>query len=310
MNELGSRLKQAREEKGLSLDDLQTLTKIQKRYLQGIEEGNYSMMPGKFYVRAFIKQYAEAVGIDHEELFESYKADIPPVYDEQINENISRVQTKKTLPAGSSKVLDLLPKILLGVLVVGVVAVIYLFAQKNAGDDEKKEAAKGSQEVKIEESEDLKKTEETSATSDKKNAEDKKAEDKSKDDSKADEQKNDEKKQEEKATQALAVVSAQGNETAYELKNADKFELTVTTTGETWINILNGKGTSFFQGMLKKGATESQTVDFSKETEAVVVVGRSSDTEIFVNGQKLEYAVPVTEEVRQDITIRYVPPTQ
>lgn len=310
MNELGSRLKQAREEKGLSLDDLQTLTKIQKRYLQGIEEGNYSMMPGKFYVRAFIKQYAEAVGIDHEELFESYKADIPPVYDEQINENISRVQTKKTLPAGSSKVLDLLPKILLGVLVVGVVAVIYLFAQKNAGDDEKKEAAKGSQEVKIEESEDLKKTEETPATSDKKNAEDKKAEDKSKDDSKADEQKNDEKKQEEKATQALAVVSAQGNETAYELKNADKFELTVTTTGETWINILNGKGTSFFQGMLKKGATESQTVDFSKETEAVVVVGRSSDTEIFVNGQKLEYAVPVTEEVRQDITIRYVPPTQ
>nr|WP_282434262.1 RodZ domain-containing protein [Bacillus sp. DNRA2] len=204
----------------------------------------------------------------------------------------------------------MLPKILLGVLVVGVVAVIYLFAQKNAGDDEKKEAAKGSQEVKIEESEDLKKTEETSATSDKKNAEDKKAEDKSKDDSKADEQKNDEKKQEEKATQALAVVSAQGNETAYELKNADKFELTVTTTGETWINILNGKGTSFFQGMLKKGATESQTVDFSKETEAVVVVGRSSDTEIFVNGQKLEYAVPVTEEVRQDITIRYVPPTQ
>ncbi|MDA6131043.1 helix-turn-helix domain-containing protein, partial [Escherichia coli] len=48
----------------MSLDDLQKVTKIQKRYLMGIEEGDYSMMPGKFYVRAFIKQYAEAVGIE------------------------------------------------------------------------------------------------------------------------------------------------------------------------------------------------------------------------------------------------------
>ena len=61
MTELGKILKEAREAKGLSLDDLQQITKIQKRYLIGIEEGNYDMMPGKFYVRAFIKQYAEAV---------------------------------------------------------------------------------------------------------------------------------------------------------------------------------------------------------------------------------------------------------
>lgn len=310
MSELGSRLKQAREAKGLSLDDLQTLTKIQKRYLQGIEEGNYSMMPGKFYVRAFIKQYAEAVGIDHEELFENYKADIPPAHDEQMSENISRVQTKKTLPVGSSKVLDMLPKILLGVLVIGVVAVFYLFAQKGASDEEQKDAANDSQAVKIEESEDLKendeKTKETATDDDKKAAEDKKADENPQEDT----NKDDKKPEEEVVTQALAVVSAQGSETTYELKNADKFELTVSTTGETWINILNGKGTSFFQGMLKKGATESHTQDFSKETEAVIVVGRSADTEIFVNGQKLEYAVPVTEEVRQDITIRYVLPTQ
>ena len=36
------------------------------------------------------------------------------------------------------------------------------------------------------------------------------------------------------------------------LKNADKFELKVVSTGETWVNIKNGKGHSFFQGMLKK----------------------------------------------------------
>ncbi|WP_147532209.1 helix-turn-helix domain-containing protein [Bacillus marasmi] len=306
MNELGNKLKQAREAKGLSLDDLQTLTKIQKRYLQGIEEGNYSMMPGKFYVRAFIKQYSEAVGIDHEELFESFKADIPPAHDEEINETISRVQTKKAIPAGSSKMLDLLPKILIGVFIIGAIALFYMFAQKSAGDEDKQEMANGNQAVTIdEESEELKKNEEakeTAANDEKKANEDKKTKEKSQ----KDKEKEEDKKQEEVATQALAVVSAQGSETTYELKNTDKFELMVATTGETWINILNGKGTSFFQGMLKKGATESQTVDFSKETEAIIVVGRSSDTEIYVNGQKLEYAVPPTEEVRQDITIRYV----
>ena len=64
MTELGARLKEARLAKGYSLEDLQEITKIQKRYLIGIEEGNYSIMPGSFYVRAFIKQYAEAVGLE------------------------------------------------------------------------------------------------------------------------------------------------------------------------------------------------------------------------------------------------------
>lgn len=67
MTELGNRLKEAREEKGMSLDDLQAATKIQKRYLTALEEGNYDVIPGKFYVRAFIKQYAEAVGLNSEQ---------------------------------------------------------------------------------------------------------------------------------------------------------------------------------------------------------------------------------------------------
>ena len=40
MSELGTRLKEARIAKGYSLEDLQDLTKIQKRYLAGIEDGN------------------------------------------------------------------------------------------------------------------------------------------------------------------------------------------------------------------------------------------------------------------------------
>ena len=73
VTELGARLKEARLQKGYSLDDLQEITKIQKRYLVGIEEGNYASMPGSFYVRAFIKQYAEAVGLNPNEILQQYQ---------------------------------------------------------------------------------------------------------------------------------------------------------------------------------------------------------------------------------------------
>lgn len=48
MTELRIRLKEAREEKAMSLDDLQAATKIQKRYLTALEEGNYDIIPGSF----------------------------------------------------------------------------------------------------------------------------------------------------------------------------------------------------------------------------------------------------------------------
>ena len=57
-NQIGEQLKAARLEKQLSLDDIQEITKIQRRYLSAIEENNLSVLPGDFYVRAFIRQYA------------------------------------------------------------------------------------------------------------------------------------------------------------------------------------------------------------------------------------------------------------
>ena len=68
MNGIGQTLKEAREKKGLTLDDLQQTTKIQKRYLIAIEAENFDALPGDFYVRAFIQQYAKVVDLDGDEL--------------------------------------------------------------------------------------------------------------------------------------------------------------------------------------------------------------------------------------------------
>ncbi|WP_442599570.1 RodZ domain-containing protein [Neobacillus sp. D3-1R] len=300
MTELGNRLKEAREAKGLSLDDLQTITKIQKRYLIGIEEGNYTMMPGKFYVRAFIKQYAEAVNLNPEELFDLYKEEVPSVVNTELPE-LSRVKTRKSISDGNSKVFDILPKLLIGVFILGAAALIYYFLQQNAGENTKEEVNTGNEPVNFEQSENLEsKQDDKQETSADTNTE----EDGQSDDNTASEEET-ETEEAETPVQEVNIVSTKGSETVYELKNTDHFELKLVSTGETWVNMKNGKGFSLYQGMLKKGQTESQTVDYSKETEAVLVIGNSVNTEIYINDQKLEYAIAPTDEVRQDIVIRF-----
>ena len=295
MTELGNRLKEAREAKGLSLEDLQELTKIQKRYLIGIEEGNYSMMPGKFYVRAFIKQYCEAVGLDSEEIFEQYKSEIPSVYSEELPEQLSRVQSRKTIPAGDSKVVELLPKILAAVLVIGAAVLIWVLVlnyMSNPDNDDKKDAKqsdavgynKSEEFNKEEDNADQKQNEEKSDSSEKKNEDDTAVKD-------------------EKKEQNLAVTSSSGKNSTYELKNTDTFKLKVTSKGSPWVGIKNGEGKLLFQGTIEKD--KSQEIDFTNEKEAVINIGRAYETEIYVNDEKLEYSISPTEVNTQLVTIQF-----
>jgi cytoskeletal protein RodZ len=293
VTELGNRLKEARLAKGLSLDDLQTITKIQKRYLVGIEEGDYSTMPGNFYVRAFIKQYAEAVQVDPEEIFITYKDEIPAALNGDLPEQLSRVKTRKMLSDRSPKIFDLLPKLLIGIVVIGVAALVYYLLQHHAGTSANETQSKQSEPVHYE----AKKLEQAKASEDKtKNKTDSTADQKSQSDTTA---------QPPAPTQTIAVVQSAKSKTTYQVTNADKFVVKVASRGNTWVNIKNSKGVSQFQGMLKAG--ESKEVDLSTDTQAVVVAGNTIDTDIFVNDLKLDYAVPPTQVVRQDITIQYVP---
>ncbi|MFJ7729184.1 RodZ domain-containing protein [Neobacillus sp. NPDC097160] len=297
MTELGNRLKEARLAKGLSLDDLQTVTKIQKRYLIGIEEGNYSSMPGNFYVRAFIKQYAEALNLNPDEIFETYKSEIPASYNDDLPQQLSRVKTHKAVTEGNSKIFDILPKILIGVFVIGVASLLYYFLQNHAGGGTNESIKNDSDQVKYEKSESLEKVKGEEIEKDKKK-------DIKKDD-------NATKPKEQKTTvvetpkQELTVVQSGGTNSTYDLKNADKFVVKLVSKGQTWVSIKNGKGKTFFADTLRTDGTQSHIEDLSTESMAVLRVGNAADTDIYVNDQKLEYAIPATANV-QNITIQYV----
>lgn len=305
LTEIGKHLKEARMAKGLSLDDLQGITKIQKRYLRGIEEGDYSLMPGNFYVRAFIKHYAEAVGLDPEVLFEEFKDEIPSAVNDDLPGQLSRVQSRKALSDTGSKVLDILPKLLIGVVIVGAfVFAWYFLAQKGSEDTADEQAPKENSEVTYEESEELVKEEVEETEKETKTAKNNNVEDEK---DSADEKKDAKDKDKNEKTdmkQEITVTGTQGYHTYYELANAEKFEVKLVTTGDSWVNIKNGQGNSFFQGMMKEGGTEIH--DLSQESDIVIVVGNTMATEIYVNEQKLEYAIAPEEHVRQNIAIHYV----
>lgn len=73
MSSVGQTLREAREARGLTLHDIQEKTKIQPRYLKAIEEDRFDVLPGHFYTRAFVRTYAEHIGIDPQPLLSELK---------------------------------------------------------------------------------------------------------------------------------------------------------------------------------------------------------------------------------------------
>ncbi|MEB3328795.1 MAG: helix-turn-helix domain-containing protein, partial [Candidatus Sericytochromatia bacterium] len=73
LSEVGERLKQAREAQGLSLAEVSGRTRITVRHLRAIEEGAEGELPEVFYVRGFLKKYAEVVGLSPTDVADFYK---------------------------------------------------------------------------------------------------------------------------------------------------------------------------------------------------------------------------------------------
>jgi cytoskeleton protein RodZ len=65
MLSLGQRFRQQREQRKVSLDAVAEQTKISTRYLHAIETENFQELPSGFFRRSFIRQYAEALGLDY-----------------------------------------------------------------------------------------------------------------------------------------------------------------------------------------------------------------------------------------------------
>jgi len=76
MPTVGERLRVAREEKGLSLEDVAAQTRIPQRHLESIEVADWDKLPAPTYTTGFAKSYASAVGLDRTEIGDQLRAEM------------------------------------------------------------------------------------------------------------------------------------------------------------------------------------------------------------------------------------------
>jgi len=68
----GAQLKQERERKGVTLEDISLTTKIGTRMLRALEEGHFDQLPGGIFNKGFIRAYARCLGMDEEQAIADY----------------------------------------------------------------------------------------------------------------------------------------------------------------------------------------------------------------------------------------------
>jgi transcriptional regulator with XRE-family HTH domain len=79
---VGAELRGAREQRGISLDQLSRTTKISVATLRALERNKIDSLPGGIFVRGFLRAYAREVGLDVEETVKRYLAQFEPGSDD------------------------------------------------------------------------------------------------------------------------------------------------------------------------------------------------------------------------------------
>ena len=290
MNEIGKILKETRIEKGYTLDDLQQTTKIQKRYLQAIEDGNTDILPGRFYARAFVKQYADHVGLDGEELLEEHLNETSKDASEEFAENVTVPPSRSTQGRTSgpfNALQDNLPTILIILFVIAIFGVIY-FAFRQA------DLSNGAEAPLIKDN-----TEQTTPPVTEDSNEEETAPE-------IEEPVEEETPEEEPAAQEVSITESTGGSTTYTVTGPHPEEQTLVLTasgGNSWVSIDVVGGESYAQ-LLEDGDELSATFG-ADVTQVDLVIGSAPATVVTLNGVELEYAPEAANVVKQDLQLQF-----
>ncbi len=284
--EIGAKLKEAREAKNISLDTLQETTKIQKRYLLAIEQGNLHILPGKFYARAFIKEYAAAVGLDPDEILEGHKDEVP---ESKIENDIPYTRMQRTRQENrtskSPAIFSVMPTIIVVLLVIGIILAGVFFYQK-AMSPENPDEIEQQDSDEIIRNKDGANTENTGDNSSIETGQDNSNEE---DDGNV--ENNESEELGEPEFTVIEVGSGSRPESIVELNLVDeKVEITFEPAGTSWLDIKNEQG----ENLLGINTVENTPVelDITGEERIRLNIGNATFLPVIkINGIQLEYPV-------------------
>ena len=75
--DFGSRMRQVREQRGVSLRQIAEATKISVSQLEALERNDISRLPGGIFSRAFVRSYAAEIGADPEQTVRDFLSQFP-----------------------------------------------------------------------------------------------------------------------------------------------------------------------------------------------------------------------------------------
>ena len=78
---VGSTLRAAREQRGMSVADVAKQLRIRQPFLQALEEGRHRELPGGTYAIGFLRTYAEFLGLDGEEMIRRFRDEADDLQD-------------------------------------------------------------------------------------------------------------------------------------------------------------------------------------------------------------------------------------
>ena len=272
MTDIGALLREKRMEQGYSIEDIQEITKIRKRYILAIEEGRLEELPGKFYAKAFIKTYAEVVELDLE-LLDNLQDRLPSSEIEPIP---TRTNTHSMAKA-PSKLGKWFMLSFVYIFIAVILLLIYMFWVNQASEDNSNLPGNKMEEIRIDTTEEPSTNEEANQES-------------------SEGTKPDNNSEEVKPTIEVTKVST----TQYKNRPLDSYEVVVSK--ETELKIQIKFNDICWYDLRENGATGKQldtnTLKQGQETEAYVLndqvwihFGNAAAADIYINDKKFAAGV-------------------
>ncbi|QCI85707.1 helix-turn-helix domain-containing protein [Vagococcus zengguangii] len=276
METIGERLRKARLSKGITIEDLQKMTKIQARYLSAVEDNQFELLPGTYYARNFIRQYAQAVGLDDEELIKLYENGGEAINPVGESAGASRTELNRRKHRTSNISKDRWPMILLSLASLLIIATVFWLTLRQSNP---KQVIKPNDNVVVEgsfeESTDKPDKNKETASSESKEA--------------TREEESSESKEKEELKTTIDIGEEIGRDTEIAVKSSEK-QATVkikSTGGRCWIGI-TADGQSAYNATVEANQEAEVKLDENVKN-AVITLGAANAVELFVNGEKVDF---------------------
>lgn len=119
---LGEKLRKLREQYRMSYADIAKATRIQVKYLERLERGEYDQLPAEVYVRGFLRSYARYLGLDDDAFLKLYDKE------KHIREHLGYEERETSpLQAPALQAFIITPRILVTLLLVLVLGGVALY---------------------------------------------------------------------------------------------------------------------------------------------------------------------------------------